>query len=167
MSDDNSFVVNLGGGLYLDAQGKLRYTAPDGAQVYRPPAGLKVDTKKIEDLFKDLAGILPEDDDAQAKWAKWGVPMDVARFLGSIAGIVGIVATAISIYAWIVSAALYIAGQVAGDDGISPALGQAHSPSGIAAKVRVSRRAAYIGVRGAWRRVAGSAIHRRRVEGQL
>lgn len=125
MTDDNTFVVDLGAGVYLDAQGQITYTAPHSAQIYKPPDGLKIDPKKVEDIFKDLAGILPADAEAQAKWVKWGVPANIAKFLGSIAGVVGVVATVISVYAWIIGVALYIAGEVIGDDGLSPALGQA------------------------------------------
>lgn len=125
MSDDSTFVVDLGAGVYLDAQGQITYSAPHSAQVYKPPDGLKIDPKKVEDLFKDLAGILPADAEAQAKWVSWGVPANVAKFLRSIAGVVGVVGTAISVYAWIVSAMFYIVGKVTRDDGLSPALGQA------------------------------------------
>ena len=88
MSD--TFVVRLGAGMYLDVDGHLIHGAPDGAQIYSPPVGFPVDTKKLQDLFKDLAGILPEDEQAQAKWTKWEVPEDVVKLMGSIAGLVGI-----------------------------------------------------------------------------
>jgi hypothetical protein len=62
---DNGFVVHLGGGAYLDSSGKIVFGVPTGAQIYQPPGGFRLDTKKLQDTFKDLSDILPLDDAAK------------------------------------------------------------------------------------------------------
>ena len=52
----DSFAVHLGGGAYLDASGKIIFGAPDNAQIYQAPGGFRLDTKKIQEAFKDLSG---------------------------------------------------------------------------------------------------------------
>ena len=55
----DSFAVHLGGGVYLDASGKIAIGAPDNTQVYQVPGGFRLDTKKIQEAAKDLSGLLP------------------------------------------------------------------------------------------------------------
>ena len=76
----DSFAVHIGGGTYLDADGKIVFGAPTGAQTYEAPGGFHLDTKKIQDAVKDLSGLLPADDDAKKKWKEWGVPAAVVDF---------------------------------------------------------------------------------------
>jgi hypothetical protein len=123
----DSFAVHLGGGAYLDSSGTIVFGPPTGAQVYEAPAGFKVDTKKIQDAAKDLRDLLPNDDDAKKKWMKWGVPQDIVEFLSSIAGAAGIIATAISVYAWAIGVLITIMDLVAEDGGMSPDLAKALS----------------------------------------
>jgi hypothetical protein len=118
----DSFAVHLGGGAYLDASGKLVFGTPDNAQIYQAPGGFRLDTKKIQEAFKDLSGILPADDDAKKKWLKWGVPADVVDFLGKVAGVAGIVATAISVYVWAIGILIAIMDLMTEDEGMSPEL---------------------------------------------
>src|SRR5437899_7048959 len=118
MSD--SFAVHLGGGLYLDASGKIAFGAPDDAQIYQAPGGFRLDTKKIQDAFKDLSGLLPADDAAKEKWKNWGVPSDVVDFLGKISGVASTVATAISVYVWAIGVLISIMDLMTGDEGMSP-----------------------------------------------
>ena len=118
----DSFVVHLGGGAYLDASGKIVFGPPSGAQVYQAPNGFKIDSKKIQDVFKDLRDILPEDEAAKEKWAKWGIPRNLINMLGSVAGIAGTVATAASIYFWVLGVMLTIMDLMSSEDGMSPEL---------------------------------------------
>jgi hypothetical protein len=118
----DSFAVHLGGGAYLDASGKIVFGAPDNAQVYQVPGGFHLDTKKIQEAFKDLSGLLPADDDAKKKWLKWGVPTDVVNFLGKIAGAASIVATAISVYVWAIGVLITLMDIMTDDEGMSPEL---------------------------------------------
>jgi hypothetical protein len=119
----DSFAVHLGGGAYLDASGKIVFGTPDNAQIYQAPGGFRLDTKKIQEAFKDLSGMLPADDDAKKKWLKWGVPADVVDFLGKIAGVASIVATAISVYVWAIGVLIAIMDLMSDDDeGMSPEL---------------------------------------------
>jgi hypothetical protein len=118
MSD--SFAVHLGGGLYLDASGKIAFGAPDDAQIYQAPGGFRLDTKKIQDAFKDLSGLLPADDAAKEKWKNWGVPSEVVDFLGKISGVASTVATAISVYVWAIGVLISIMDLMTGDEGMSP-----------------------------------------------
>ena len=118
----NDFAVHLGGGVYLDSSGTIVFGPPTGAQIYQPPGGFKIDTKKIQDAFKDLSGILPQSDDDKQKWIKWGVSKDIVEFLGSIAGVAGIVATAISVYVWAIGVMLALMSAMTADDGMSPEL---------------------------------------------
>jgi hypothetical protein len=121
----DSFAVHLGGGAYLDANGNLTFGAPDVAQTYQPPGGFKLDTKFVKETFKDLSDILPHDAESRKKWMDWGVSPDVVGFLSSIAGVVGIVASAITIYAVIIGALIKIMDVMTDDEGISPELGKA------------------------------------------
>jgi hypothetical protein len=118
----DSFAVHIGGGTYLDADGKIVFGAPTGAQIYEAPGGFRLDTKKVQDAFKDLSGMLPADDDAKKKWQEWGVPAAVVDFLGKIAGVASIVATAISVYVWAIGVLIKIMDLMTGDEGMSPEL---------------------------------------------
>ena len=53
----DSFAVHLGGGAYLDASGKIVFGPPANAQIYQAPGGFHLDTKKIQEAFKDLSGL--------------------------------------------------------------------------------------------------------------
>ena len=121
----DSFAVHLGGGTYLDASGNLVFGQPSGAQIYEPPGGFRLDTKKIQDAFKDLSDILPANDDAKKKWMDWGVPKNIVDFLGSVAGVAGMIATAISTYMWAVGVLMKIMDALMADDGMSPQLANA------------------------------------------
>ena len=114
--------VHLGGGAYLDASGKIIFGAPDNAQIYQAPGGFRLETKKIQEAFKDLSGMLPADDAAKKKWLEWGVPADVVNFLGTIAGVASVVATAISVYVWAIGVLITIMNLMSDDDGMSPEL---------------------------------------------
>lgn len=118
----DSFVVHLGGGSYLDASGKIVFGPPTGTQVYQAPHGFKIDAKKIQDVFKDLRDILPADDAAKKKWANWGIPKNLINMLGSVAGVAGAVATAASVYFWVLGVMLTIMDMMASEDGMSPEL---------------------------------------------
>lgn len=121
----DSFAVHLGGGAYLDASGNIVFGAPTGAQIYQPPGGFRLDTKKLQDTFKDLSNILPRNDSEKKKWIEWGVPLNVVNFLGRIAGVAGIVATAVATYMWATGVLTAIMGAITADDGMSPELGKA------------------------------------------
>jgi hypothetical protein len=117
-----SFAVHLGGGAYLDSSGNIVFGAPTGAQIYQAPGGFKLDTKKLQDAFKDLSDILPRDDNAKKKWMEWGVPKDIVNFLSKIAGVAGIVATAVATYLWALGILMTIMDLMTSDDGMSPEL---------------------------------------------
>ncbi len=121
----DGFAVHLGGGVYLDSSGNIVFGAPTKAQIYQPPGGFKLDTKKIQDAFKDLSDILPRDDDGKKKWTQWGVPSGIVDFLSKIAGAAGIVATAISVYVWAIGVLITLMNVMSADDGMSPELGRA------------------------------------------
>jgi hypothetical protein len=123
MADE--FAVHLGGGIYLDARGNVSYGSSSAAQVYEAPGGFKLDTKKIEETFKDLSDLLPRDADAKKKWIEWGVPSELVDALAKVAGVAGIVATAVSVYAWAIGVLITVMGLMAGDDGLSPELAKA------------------------------------------
>jgi hypothetical protein len=123
MSD--SFAVHLGGGAYLDSNGNLVFGTPDVAQTYQPPGGFKLDAKSVKETFKDLSDILPHDAEGRKKWMDWGVPADIVNFLSSIAGVVGIVASAVAVYAWAIGALIKIMDLVTDEEGMSPELGKA------------------------------------------
>ncbi|MGI9079178.1 MAG: hypothetical protein ACR2G6_17890 [Gemmatimonadaceae bacterium] len=120
-----SFAVHIGGGAYLDASGNIVFGPPSGAQIYQAPTGFRVDTKKIQEVFKDLSDILPRDEDGRKKWRDWGVPQNLINGLSKIAGVAGIVATAISVYAWALAVMMAIMDLMVPDDGMSPELGKA------------------------------------------
>jgi len=94
----DSFAVHLGGGAYLDASGKIVFGASTRAQIYQVPGGFRLDTKKLQDTFKDLSAILPRNDADKKKWMEWGVPTDIVNFCSKIAGVAGIVAAAVATY---------------------------------------------------------------------
>jgi hypothetical protein len=121
----DGFAVHLGGGVYLDASGNIVFGPPSKAQIYQPPGGFRLDTKKIQDAFKDLSDILPRNDDGKKKWTEWGVPSGIVDFLSKIAGAAGIVATAISVYVWAIGVLITLMNVLAADDGMSPELGRA------------------------------------------
>ena len=60
MSD--TFCVHLGGGAYLDSSGHITFVVPTAAQVYDTRREFKVDTKKLQDVFTRLSGMLPSSD---------------------------------------------------------------------------------------------------------
>jgi hypothetical protein len=123
MSD--TFVVHLGGGAYLDASGQITFGAPTAAQVYQTPQGFKVDTKKLEDVFKSLSGMLPSSDEDKKQWIGYGVPKQLVEFLAKISGTVKIMGTAIAVYVWAIGVLLTIMDLMMADDGMSPQLAQA------------------------------------------
>src|SRR5262249_3534236 len=96
----DTFDVHLGGVAYLDASGQIVFGPPDNAQVYQAPDGFRLDTKKLEEAFKDLSGMLPANPDDKKKWQDWGVPAGVVDFLSKISGVASTVATAIAVYVW-------------------------------------------------------------------
>ena len=122
----DNFAVHLGGGIYLDARGNLVYGPQTGMQVYEAPGGFRLDTKKIQETFKDLSDLLPRDEAAQKKWIEWGVPSEIVGSLSKLAGVAGIVATAFSVYAWALGVLLTIMELMSGNnDGMSPQMAQA------------------------------------------
>ena len=114
----DTFAVHLGGGLYLDASGNLVFGPPTNAQIYHAPEGYSVDLKKIQETFKDLADILPRDEDGKRKWKDWGVPPKLVEQLSKLAGIVGVTATFVSIYLWGVGAMISLMSLMSKDDGM-------------------------------------------------
>jgi hypothetical protein len=120
----DSFAVHLGGGLYLDASGSLVFGPPTNAQIYHAPKGYSVDLKKIQETFKDLAGLLPKDDAGRKDWKDWGVPPKLVESLSKLAGIVGVTATFVSIYLWGVGAMISLMSLMSSDDGMSPETGR-------------------------------------------
>lgn len=119
----DSFAVHIGGGAYIDASGKIVFGAPTNAQVYQAPKGFRLDAKKLQDTFKDLSDILPRNDEAKKKWMEWGVPENVVNFLGKVAGVVGIVATAVATYMWALDILITIFDLITDKDkGMSPEL---------------------------------------------
>lgn len=119
----DSFAVHLGGGAYLDASGKVVFGAPTGAQIYQAPGGFRLDAKKLQDTFKDLSNILPHSEEDKKKWMEWGVPTKVVNFLSKIAGVAGIVGTAVATYMWTIGVLMTIMDLMNADDGMSPELG--------------------------------------------
>jgi hypothetical protein len=120
----DSFAVHLGGGLYLDASGNLVFGPPSNAQIYHAPEGYSVDLKKIQETFKDLAGLLPKDEAGKKEWKDWGVPPKLVESLSKLAGIVGTTATFVSIYLWGVGAMISLMSLMSSDDGMSPETGR-------------------------------------------
>lgn len=121
----NGYAVHLSGGMYLDANGNIVDGVPSAAQIYQVPGGFHFDAKKVQETFKDLSDILPRDEEGKKKWKDWGVPTELVDSLSKLAGLAGIVATAISFYAWAIGAMLAIMDLLAEEDGISPELGRA------------------------------------------
>jgi hypothetical protein len=121
----DNFAVHLGGGIYLDARGNLVYGPQTGLQVYEAPGGFRLDTKKIQETFKDLSDLLPRDEAARKKWIEWGVPKEIVGSLSKLAGVAGVVATAISVYAWALGVLITVMELMSGDDGMSPQMAQA------------------------------------------
>ena len=119
------FAVHLGGGAYLDSSGTIRFQTPPDAQVYEAPAGFKIDHKKLQDTFKDLSGILPSTDDEKQKWIDWGAPADVVEALSKVAGVAGIIGTAIATYFWAVGIIVSLMSLVSGDDEMTPKMQKA------------------------------------------
>jgi hypothetical protein len=108
--------------LYLDDSGALTFGPPTGVQVYEAPKGFKIDTKKYQDAFKELSGLLPSSKEDVDKWVKYGVPRGVVTLLCKAAGFAAIVGTALAVYAWVIGVAIMIMGLLAEDDGLSPEL---------------------------------------------
>lgn len=117
-----SYVVHIGGGLYLDEAGGLTTGPQTGAQVYQVPGGFKIDAKKLQDTFKDLGGLLPSSAADVEKWVSYGAPRELVTLLSKISGIASIAATAISVYVWAVGVMLTIMSLMTQDDGLSPEL---------------------------------------------
>src|SRR5215217_3257617 len=117
-----AFAVHLGGGAYLDASGKISFGAPSGVQIYKAPGGFRLDTKKLQEVFKDLSCILTGADDTKKKWIAWGVPEQTVKALGSIAQIAGIVGSALSIYTWAIGVLIIVMDLMSAEDGMSPEL---------------------------------------------
>ena len=121
----DTFAVNLGGGLYLDGKWQPSFLARRPTPRFTMhPMGYAVDLKKIQETFKDLADILPADEDGKKKWADWGVPPKLVEELSKLAGIVGTTATFVSIYLWGVGAMISLMNLMSKDDGISPETGR-------------------------------------------
>lgn len=123
MSD--SYAVHIGGGAYLDASGNLVFGAPDKAQIYEAPGGFRVDTQKLQDAFKSLSGLLPNDDKGKKQWTDWGVPKGMVEFLGKLSSVVGIAATALAVYTWAIGVLISIMDLMAAPNGMSPDLANA------------------------------------------
>jgi hypothetical protein len=121
----DGFAVHLGGGAYLDASGNIVFGPPTGAQIYHVPDGFHFDFKKVSEVFKDLKGILPSSDEDKKKWKEWGAPDNIIGFLGKIAGAAGIVATAFSVFAWVIGVMIALMSLMQDGDGMSPELAQA------------------------------------------
>jgi hypothetical protein len=121
----SEFAVHLGGGAYLDSSGTIRFQMPPDAQVYEAPAGFKIDHKKLQDTFKDLSGILPSTDAEKQKWIDWGAPADVVDALSKVAGVAGIIGTAVATYFWAVGVIVSLMSLVSGDDEMSPKMQKA------------------------------------------
>jgi hypothetical protein len=121
----SDFVVHIGGGAYLEADGNLTFGPPTNAQVYQPPGGFRLDTKKVQDALKDLTSLLPQSDDDKAKWLKWGVPQGVVNFLSKAAGIIAPMSTFLAIYTWAIGAVLSLINAITGEEGMSPELANA------------------------------------------
>jgi hypothetical protein len=114
------FAVHLGAGVYLDSEGIITFQVPAATQVFQAPSGFKADFKKLQDLFKDLSGILPSSEDDKAKWIKWGAPKNVVEMLSSVAGVAGVAGTAIATYFWAVGAIVSLMSLISDDGGLSP-----------------------------------------------
>ena len=121
----DSFAVHLGGGVYLDARGKMVFEEPSRAQIYQLPGGFNVDLEKVREAFKDLSNILPRDDEGKRKWNGWGIPAETIDFLESVVDVSGIVTGAVAVYSWAIGRLVGLMGLLTKDDGLSPALGAA------------------------------------------
>jgi hypothetical protein len=129
-----TFAVHLGGGAYLDASGKIVFGQPSDAQIYQAPPGLHVDLKKVQEAFKDLSDILPQNEEGLKKWKDWGMPNEVIRFLARVSKVAGKVATAISVYVWAIATLDEIMGGILFGDGMSPEL--RHALDGIKTQLK-------------------------------
>jgi len=114
------FVVHMGGGAYLNSNGEITYGAPDRAQIYQAPAGFAFDVEKAKDVLKELKDLLPYDDAGKKKWEDWGVPKGLVDVLSKAAGIVGVAATALSVYLVAFKFIFDILGEMMTDSGLSP-----------------------------------------------
>src|SRR5262245_54226609 len=108
------FAVHLGGGMYLDSNGTITYGAPPDAHIFPTPEGFKIDSKKLEDTFKDLSGILPSSDEDKKKWIEYGAPKEVVDLLASVAGVAKIVGTAVATYFWVVGVVMTLMEAITG-----------------------------------------------------
>ncbi len=117
-----SFVVKVGGSLYLDESGKLTTGPADDVQVYLPPQGIHFEAKKLEDAFKELGGLLPSSAEDIEAWVGYGASRELVTLLSSVAGLAKIAATAVSVYVWAVGVMLSIMSMLMEDDGLSPEL---------------------------------------------
>lgn len=121
----DTFVVHLAGGMYLDSSGNIVIGPPEGAQIYNTPEGFNLDLDGVKDAFKFLSEILPYDEEGKKKWTKWGVNPEVVDFLSKISGVVGVVATAVSIYAFSIGVMVKLIGLISDDGGLTPAMAKA------------------------------------------
>jgi hypothetical protein len=118
----DSFAVHIGGGAYLDAFGKIVFGPSTGVQLYDKPQGINLNTKKIQEALKDLAGLLPSSVEDEKKWEKWGVPLKVVTFLRSVSGAVGAAATFAALYFWVIGVVISILSLITKSEGLSPEL---------------------------------------------
>lgn len=117
----NGFVLHLGGGTYLDVDGTVLNSPPDGAQVYPVPSGFFCETGRVRDSLAKLGGWdEPVDQNA---WLALGAPTaqplafekfsKAAKLLGKVNGV----------YGSIIEAALTLLSLLgAEDDGMNPKL---------------------------------------------
>ena len=96
---DMDFAVNIGGGLYMDSNGVLHQTAPQGVPVYDAPFGLPVDPDKVKNALTGIQKFVADATDAnnKAKFVnEFGVPLQLFDILSAIGKVAGIVAPAIA-----------------------------------------------------------------------
>src|SRR5688572_25213919 len=86
---NETFAVHLGGGVYLDANGKLTSGKPEGALDY-PATEHKFDVEELVVAAKELAELTgPE---AIERFEEWGADPELLEAFGIIGGVTGVVA---------------------------------------------------------------------------
>ena len=114
------FVVHLGGGLYLDEEGRVT-TGPqaESTQVYS--GGWKLDTDKISKTLKDVAGFLKDEENLE-KVRKLGLSPKMMKGVLEAATVGAIAASYMSVYFAVLGFMLAVLGELTKDDGMSPDL---------------------------------------------
>lgn len=120
MSD--TFVVHLGGGVYLDAGGHITFKPPEDALVF--PSGHPLEVQEVAKTLKEIAELT--DEEAVKRWKAWGADAAFVEALEGVGEVASIVASVATVAAVIVALGK-IFGWTTGNDRLSPQMATALS----------------------------------------